>query len=107
MQDIPDFKYKLVLFVGSEPIELERKDDRTWAPVQRPYVLHLPATHSHRGLCVYRDISPTSRVRVEIQIKSGQLPWAKEDKNIKEIDIKKHFNEYWASNQHEITVPGR
>ena len=107
MQDIPDLKYKLVLFVGSEPVELERKDNRTWAPVQRPYVLFRLTKHPHRSLCVYRDISPTSHVRVEIQIKSGQLPWAKKDKNIKEIDIKKHFNEYWASNEHELTVPGR
>ena len=52
MQDIPDLKYKLVLFVGSEAIELERKDDHTWAPVQRLYVLcHLTA-YTHRSLCI-------------------------------------------------------
>ena len=107
MQDIPDLKYKLVLFVGNEPIELETKDNRTWAPVQRPYVLSLFTIYIHRSLCVYRDISPTSHVRMEIQIKSGHLPWAKKDKNIKEIDIKKPFNEYWASNEHELTVLGR
>ena len=44
---------------------------------------------------------------VEIQIKSGHLPWAKKDKNIKEINIKKPFNEYWASDAQELTVPGR
>ncbi len=48
-----------------------------------------------------------SKLGVEIQIKSGHLPWAKKDQNIKEIDIKKPFNEYWASNVHELTVPGR
>jgi len=106
VQDIPDLKYKLVLFVGSEAIELETKDNRTWAPVQRPYVLRLPTTCTHRSLCVYRDISPISHVRVEIQIKSGHLPWAKKVQNMNEIDIKKPFNEYWTSKKHEITVPG-
>ena len=107
MQDIPDLKYKPVLFVGNEPIELETKDNHTWAPVQRPYVLRLLTVYTHRSLCIYRAISPTSHVGVEIQIKSGHLPWAKKNKNIKEIDIKKPFNEYWTSNAQELTVPGR
>ena len=106
MQDIPDLKYKLALFVGSEAIELERTDYRTWAPVQRPYVLHLLTTYTHRSLYVYRDISPSSYVRVEIQIKSGHLPWTKKDQNVKEIDIRKPFNEYWTSKEHQLTVPG-
>jgi hypothetical protein len=107
VQDIPDLKYKLVLFIENEPMELEMKDNRTWAPVQRPYVLRLLTMHTHRSLFVYRDISPTSHVRVEIQIKSGHLPWAKKDQNTKEIDIKKPVNEYWTSEEHELTVPGR
>jgi len=106
VQDIPDLKYKLVLFVGSEAIELEMKDNRTWAPVQRPYVLLVLTTCIHRRLCIYRDISPISHLRVEIQIKSGHLSWAKKVQNIKEVDIKKPFNEYWTSKEHEITVPG-
>jgi len=106
VQGIPDLKYKLVLLVGSEAIELETKDNRTWAPVQRPYVLRLLITCTHRSLRVYRDISPISHMRVEIQIKSGHLPWAKKVQNIKEIDMKKPFNEYWASKKHELTVPG-
>ena len=48
-----------------------------------------------------------SNLRVEIQIKSGHLPWVKKDQNIKEIDIKKPFNKYWTSKEHELTVPGR
>ena len=107
MQDIPDLKYKPVLFVESEAIELERKDSRTWAPVQRPYVLRLLTKYTDRSLCAYRDISPTSRVSVEIQIKSGHLPWAKKSQNIKDIDIKSPFNEYWNSKEHELMVPGR
>jgi len=106
VQDIPDLKYKLVLFVGSEAIELETEDNRTWTPVQRPYVPRLLTTCTHRSLCVYRDISPISHMRIEIQIKSGPLPWAKKVQNIKEIDMKKPFDEYWASKKHELTVPG-
>ena len=106
MQDIPDLKYKLVLFIGSEAIELETKDNRTWAPVQRPYVFRLLTTCAHRSLWVYRDISPTSHVRVEVQIKSGHRPWTKKVQNIKEIDIQKPFHEYWTSKGHELMVPG-
>ena len=107
MQDIPDLKYKLVLFVENEAIELERQDNRTWAPVQRPYDLLILTTYTHLILCVYRDISPTSHVRVEVQIKKGHLPWAKKDQNMKEIDIKKSFSEYWTSKDHQITVSGQ
>ena len=46
VQDIPDLKYKLELFVGSEPIELQRTDNRTWAPVQRPYALRFIKTYT-------------------------------------------------------------
>ena len=106
MQDIPDLKYKVVLFVGSEAIELERKDYQTWVPVQRPYVARMLITYTHLVPCLYRDISPTSRVRVEIQIKSGHLPWAKKNQNIKDIDIIKPVNQYWTSKEHELTVPG-
>ena len=106
MQDIPDLKYKLALFVGKKAIELDRKDDRTWTPVQRPYVLCLLITCAHRVLCVYRDISPTSQVRVEIVMKSGHLPWAKKDQNVKEIGLQTLFNEYWTSKKHELTLLG-
>jgi len=106
VKDIPDLKYRLVLFVGSEEIELEMKDNRTWAPVQCLYVLLLLTTCTHCILCVYRDISPRSHVHVEIQIKSGHLPWAKKVQSTKNIDIKKPFHEYWTSQKHEITVPG-
>jgi len=107
VQDVPDLKYKLVLIVGGDTIELERKDNQTWAPVQRPYVLGLSTTYTHRGMCVYRDISPGSQVRVEIQMKSSHLLFTKKDRNIKEIGLHKLFDEYWASGKHELMVPGR
>ena len=108
MRDIPDLKYKVELFVGSKAIELQwNKDNQTWAPVHRPYVPHPFIKITHRSLCVYRDIYPTSDVRVEIQIKSGRLSWGQKDRNTKKIDIKKFFNEYWTSEQHNPTIPGR
>ena len=107
MQDTPDLKYKLVLFVENKAIELDRKDDRTWTPVQRPYVLRFLITCAHRILCVYRDISPTSQARVEIVMKSGPLPWTKKDQNVKEIGLQALFNEYWTSKKHELTLLGR
>jgi len=107
VQDIPDLKYKLVLFVGSEAIELQPKDNRIWEPVQRPYVLHLLITYTHQNLCVCRDLFPTSQVRVGILMKSSHLPWAKKDQNIKDIGLQKLFNEYWTSKAQELTVPGR
>src|SRR5258706_1711108 len=47
------------------------------------------------------------QLRVEIQIKSGHLSWAKKDQSIRDIDIKQHFDDYWTSKEHELTVPGR
>src|SRR5258708_20816426 len=42
LQEIPESKYRLQLFVENEKIELQKKDDRTWAPAQRLYVLSFP-----------------------------------------------------------------
>ena len=107
VHDIPDLKYKLLLFVGSETIELEKKDNRTWEPVQRLYVLRLLIPYTHINVPVYREISPTSQVRVEILLKSSHLPWVKKDQNIKAIDLQKLFNDYWSSKEHNLMVPGR
>src|SRR5258706_8986093 len=47
------------------------------------------------------------RLRVEIQIKSSHLSWAKKDQGIRDIDIRQHFDDYWTSKEHELMVPGR
>ena len=47
VQDIPDLKYRLVLFVGREAIDLHRKANWTWAPVQHPFVLSLLTAYNH------------------------------------------------------------
>ena len=46
-------------------------------------------------------------MRVEVQMKSSHLLWAKKDQNVKEISLEKLFDEYWTSTKREMTVPGR
>ena len=55
----------------------------------------------------YVKVVVGSNLRVEIQIKSGHLSWVKKVWDIKEIDIGRYLNEYWASKEHELMVPGR
>ena len=43
---------------------------------------------------------------MDVQIKSGHLPWAKKVQTTKQISIENLFNNYWASEAHELTVPG-
>ncbi len=38
-QDVPNQECTLRLFVESQEKELQMKDNRTWTPIQRPYVL--------------------------------------------------------------------
>ena len=44
LQDVPNLKYKLELFIGSEEIELQRKDSQTWTPARCPYALRFLTT---------------------------------------------------------------
>ena len=43
-------------------------------------------------------------MRVEIQVRSGHLKWAKKEQGSKEIDLQELFDEYWASKAHELPV---
>jgi len=56
---------------------------------------------------VCREVSPTTKMRVEVQMKSSHLPWAKKEQTTKEIDLENLFNIYWSSTAHELTVPGK
>ena len=47
LQGIPNSKYQLELFVGNQEIELQRNGNRTWTPVQRPYVPWLLTMYAH------------------------------------------------------------
>jgi hypothetical protein len=57
------------------------------------------------GVC--REVSPTTKISVGIQMKSSHLPWAKKEQTTKEIDLENLFNTYWTSKAHEITVAGQ
>ena len=53
---------------------------------------------------VFRDISPTSEIRVEIQRISGDLFWAKGRQANEVIDLQDLLNDYWSSDKHEFVV---
>jgi len=40
-------------------------------------------------------------------MKSSHLPFAKKDRNVKEIGLHKLFDAYWDYGEHELMVPGR
>ena len=44
---------------------------------------------------------------VEVQMKSGHLPWAKKEETTKEIDLENLFDTYWTSKAHDLTVSGQ
>jgi len=102
--DIPKHKLMLRLFVENEARVLQRKDNQTWALVQRPYVTCLLIACNHWSLCVCRDISPTSQICVDIQMKHGDLPWAMVEQASKEIDLGELYDDYWTSKAHELAL---
>jgi len=51
-----------------------------------------------------RDISPTSEIRAEIQIKSGHLFWMKYREKSDVIDLQAVFSDYWTSSKREFMV---
>ena len=57
------------------------------------------------GIC--REVSPTTKMTVEIQMRSAHLPWVKKEQTAKEIDLENLFTTYWTSKAQEITVPGQ
>ena len=54
-----------------------------------------------------RCVSPTSKMRVEILMRSGVLIWAKHRLASEQIDLQALFNDYWSSTKHEFTVPSK
>ena len=46
-------------------------------------------------------------MRVELQVKSGHLKWAKKEQGSEEIDLQELFDEYWTSKAHELPVRGQ
>ena len=56
---------------------------------------------------VSRDISPTSKMRTEIRMRSGHLFWAKHRQGSEVVDLQALFNEYWGSTKRDFTVPSQ
>jgi len=46
-------------------------------------------------------------MRIEIQMRSGHLIWAKNRLASELIDLQALFDDYWSSNKHEFTVPSK
>ena len=52
-----------------------------------------------------RYLSPISEMRIETQMRSGHLLWAKSRLASELIDVQAIYNDYWSSNKHKFTVP--
>jgi hypothetical protein len=92
------------LFVENVEKELEKKDNYTWTPVQRQYVLYLPHMYTYQWMYVYRYVSPTTQIRAEVRMKIGHSAWAKYREANEVIDLDGVFSDYWSSDNHEFTI---
>ena len=54
-----------------------------------------------------RGVSPTSEMRIGVQMRSGHLTWAKDQRASEPIDVQALFNDYWSSKKLEFTVPSK
>ena len=104
LQDTPNREYDLSLFVENVESELQKRDNHTWVPSQRPYVSYFPNSSTHWWICVYRGVSPTSQIRAEVRMKTGHSVWAKYRDASEVIDLHELFSDYWSSDKHEFTV---
>ena len=66
MQDVPNRAYTLGLFIENVESELQMKDNHTWTPAERQYVPYFPNTYTNWWIRVYREVSPTSKIRAEV-----------------------------------------
>ena len=69
-----------------------------------PVCPYFVKSYTNQWACVYRDVSPTSQIRAEVRMKSGHSVFAKYREASEVIDLRKLFNDYWTSNNHEFTV---
>ena len=53
---------------------------------------------------MYRDISPTTQIRVEVRVKTGHSVWAKYRGASEAIDVDGLFMDYWSSTNRDFTV---
>ena len=55
----------------------------------------------------YRELCRTSKMRAEIQMRSGHLFWAKHRQTSEIVGLGALFDEYWSSTKLEFTVPSQ
>ena len=53
---------------------------------------------------IYRDVSPTSKIQIEVGKKSGHSFWAKNREASGVIELHGLFNDYWNSEKREFLV---
>ena len=63
--------------------------------------------YTRRTLYVCRDVSSISKIRAEIQMRTGHSFWAKIREKSDVVDIQGLLKEYWDSTEHELTVPSQ
>ena len=106
LRDVPNREYTLGLFVENVEVELQRKDNQTWTPVQRQYVPYFADAYTHWYMCLCRDVSPTTHIRAELRMKIGHSILAKYRDASKAIGLQGLFNDYWNPEKHHLTVLG-
>ena len=94
----------LRLFVENVARELQRNDANTWTPARRLWVPYCPNTYTNRRICLCRDLSPTSQIRAEVQMKRSHSLWATYQEASEAVDLDGLFNDYWSSDNHEFIV---
>jgi len=107
LQVVPKLKYTLSLLVDDEERELQRIDDRTWEPAKPLYAPCFFDTCTRSSPCIYRNISPTSQMHVEIQVKKAHLSLGRKEQGTTKIDCQALFNDYWSTTDHEFLVQGQ
>ena len=106
LKDVPNREYMLRLFIENMERELQRKDNYTWTPVQHQYVPYFSNTYTHQCMSVYRDVSPTTHIHAELQMKTGHSILAKYWEASKVISLQGLFNDYCNPGNHDLTVLG-
>ena len=96
-----------MLFVDNEESELEKKDNHTWTPKQRPYVSYFSYTYTQSCMRLCRDVSPTSQIRAELRMRTGHLFWTRYQETSDIFDLHGLFSDYWSSDDHQFTVLGQ
>ena len=56
---------------------------------------------------ICRDAFSTSKIRVEIHVKSGLFQFGKDEQGSKEIDCQELFEHDWDTTAHEFAVQGQ